>query len=78
MAEAARRVSHPAQLGALLRERRKTLGLTQVDAAALSNVSLRLLGELERGRTSVGLGLVLRVAATLGLDVSLAPREGGG
>jgi HTH-type transcriptional regulator/antitoxin HipB len=78
MPDRPQRLSDPAQLGVVLRQRRKELGLTQIDAAALSNVSPRLLGELERGRASVGLGLVLRVAATLGLDLSLVPRGGAG
>jgi HTH-type transcriptional regulator/antitoxin HipB len=78
MSDRPQSLSDPAQLGVVLRQRRKELGLTQIDAAALSNVSPRLLGELERGRASVGLGLVLRVAATLGLDLSLVPRGGAG
>jgi HTH-type transcriptional regulator/antitoxin HipB len=72
------RVSTPEQVGALVRARRKVLRLTQIDAAALCNVSPRLLGELERGRPSVGIGLVLRVAATLGLDVTIAARGSPG
>ena len=72
------RISTPGELGALVRARRKALDLTQVDAAGLSNVSPRLLGELERGRPSVGLGLVLKVCSTLGLDVLVVTRGGSG
>lgn len=62
------------ELGAMVRSRRKALQLSQVEAAALCNVSPRLLSELERGRDTVGVGLVLQVLATLGVDVVAAPR----
>lgn len=72
------RVSNPVDLGVLLRARRKLLGLSQADAAALCNVSPRLLGELEHGRASVGIGLVLRIAATLGVDLFATERGSSG
>lgn len=56
------------ELGALIRAERKSLGLTQADLAAASGVSLRFIGELERGRPSVGLERVLRVLQLLGLQ----------
>jgi hypothetical protein len=71
------RITTAAALGPLVRARRKALGLRQADAAALCDVSPRLLGELERGRATVGFGLVLQVLATLGLDVVITPRGAG-
>lgn len=76
-AAAATKLATTQQLGAVVRARRKALGLSQVDAAALCNVSPRFLSELERGRGSVGAGLVLQVLATLGLDVTVTARGGG-
>jgi hypothetical protein len=35
---------------------------------------VRFLSELENGRATAGIGLVLRVLATLSLDVTLVPR----
>ncbi len=62
-------------LGATLRLARRSLGLTQVDAAQLSNVSPRLWNETERGkRRQLGLETVLRMLNTVGLDLMLAPR----
>lgn len=56
----------PAQVGAALRARRRQLKLTQLDLAELSGVSVRFLSDLERGKPSVHLGMVMAVAQTLG------------
>ncbi len=68
------RTSTSAQLGELIRERRHEAGLTQKQLAALAGVSPRLVLELEHGREGVGVALVLRVLATLGLDVHVVRR----
>jgi len=66
------------QLGAALRDARRSLGLTQVDAAQLSGVSPRLWNETELGkRRQLGLDTVLRMLNTMGIDVVLANRGGG-
>jgi len=61
-------------LGALLRRARKAEGLTQAEAAALAGVGVRFLSELERGKETAELGLVLRVCTRFGLDVVVLPR----
>jgi transcriptional regulator with XRE-family HTH domain len=61
-------------VGKLARDARKRADLDQETAAALSGVGPRFLGELERGKPSVQLGLVLQVLERLGLDVWIAPR----
>lgn len=62
------------RLGEALRKRRKTLGLSQDDVAAVVGVNRRVVGELERGKATVQLDIVLRVAGALGLDVDLRER----
>ena len=69
-------VATPADLGSLIRARRKEKGLTQTQLAGLCGVSLRFVSEVERGRPTAGVGLVLHLCARLGLDVDVSPREG--
>jgi len=68
-------VRSAAELGAQLRKRRKEKGLTQHDLAELCRVSVRFLSEVERGRESASVGLVLRLCSRLGLSVTVSPRE---
>lgn len=68
-------LASPAELGALLRARRKEKHLTQTELAGLCGVSVRFVSEVERGRATAGIGLVLRLCARLALDVSVTPRE---
>jgi len=65
-----------AGLGDLLRRHRKSRGLSQVDAAALAGVGPRFLSELERGKATAEIGLVLRVLDRFGLKVVIAQRDG--
>jgi HTH-type transcriptional regulator / antitoxin HipB len=61
-------------LATLVRERRKELGLTQLELAELSEVSPRFVYDLERGKPTVSMELVHKVVATLGLEMTLAVR----
>lgn len=63
-----------ADLGAVLRRRRRDLSLTQEQVAFSAGVNRRVVGELERGTREVVLKNVLAVIAALGLDVDLVPR----
>ena len=63
------RVTEGAALGAALRSRRKRLGYTQEDLADTLGFSPRLVGEIERGRGTVGIDKVLAFATALGVDV---------
>jgi y4mF family transcriptional regulator len=58
-------------LGAALRVARKGLGLTQADLALAAGVGLRFVVELEAGKPTVRLELVLRVIDALGGTVQL-------
>ncbi len=64
-------------LGESIRALRRSRGLTQRRLAALSGTSPRLIIELEGGRATVGVGLVLRVLATLGADLAIITRDEG-
>ena len=56
-----------ARFGALVRERRKHLKMTQEDVALASGVSRRFIIELESGRITCELGRSLVVAAVVGI-----------
>ena len=68
------KVSTAAEVGALVRAARQASGADQATAAGLAGVGTRFLGDVERGKPSVRLGLVLAVLDRLGLEVWIAPR----
>ncbi|HEY8502121.1 MAG TPA: helix-turn-helix domain-containing protein [Solirubrobacterales bacterium] len=64
----------PADLGAAIRQRRRQLSITQDDLAASISVSRRVIGQLENGKETVHVGIVLRAARAVGLDVGVEAR----
>jgi y4mF family transcriptional regulator len=71
------KVTTPQDLGALVRAVRREAGLDQATAAALAGVGTRFLGDVERGKPTLRLGLVLQVLERLGLELTIARRAGG-
>ena len=63
------------ELGTLVRQARKRRHLRQEDVALASGVGVRFVHDLENGKASVELGLALRVADAVGLEVRLDDRE---
>ncbi len=63
------RINDPKALGALVRSRRRELGLTQTQLAGVAGTTLRFLSELERGKKTAQLDGVMRVLGALGLDL---------
>ncbi|MFM9967166.1 MAG: helix-turn-helix transcriptional regulator [Burkholderiales bacterium] len=62
------------ELGALLRGRRRHLGLTQLDLAGLANTGNRFIVDVESGKPTVQLQKVLDLMQLLGLEVVVRPR----
>ena len=62
-------------IGAEVRRKRKSDGLTLVDAAGLCNVNYRFLSDLENGKPTVRLDKVLQVLAALGLELDITERS---
>lgn len=62
-------------IGEQIRDHRRRLGLSQEDLAAVVGVNRRVIGELERGKASVQLGIAVRVAEAVGLDLVLRERS---
>jgi HTH-type transcriptional regulator / antitoxin HipB len=66
---AAMKITRPKDIGALVKDRRRALSLTQVQLAAKAGVSQRYITQLERGRDTLQLGHVLRVLRILAVDL---------
>ncbi|MCR9072748.1 MAG: helix-turn-helix domain-containing protein [Alphaproteobacteria bacterium] len=66
------RITSAAELGRRVRTRRRQLGLSQQRCADLCGVGRRFLSELENGKPTLALGLVLQVLGEIGLPVLLA------
>jgi len=57
------------EIGQLVRDTRKKLGVTQQDLALTSGTGLRFIIELEQGKPTCQLEKVLTVLKTLGLNI---------
>lgn len=69
------RVRTAREIGALIRDRRGELKLTQEALAARARVSRRWLASVEAGKPGVELGMVLRVLAVLGVELDCVDRR---
>jgi HTH-type transcriptional regulator / antitoxin HipB len=70
----ATRIQSPEQLGRAIRARRRELQLTQQAVADLTGINRVVVGQLERGKSTVQLRIVLLVAQVLGMDFELRVR----
>lgn len=64
----------PIELGAAIRERRRRLGITQDELASSIGVNRKVIGQLESGKETVHVGIFLRAARAVGLNVGVEPR----
>ncbi len=64
----------PSTLGAALRRRRVDLRITQEDLALSIGVHRKVIGQLEGGKKTVQLDIVLRAARALGLNIGVEAR----
>lgn len=58
-----------------VKKRRKSLGLTQSECAAMCNVGNRFFSELENGKETLHIGKVINCLQILGINISLTNRE---
>ncbi len=66
----------PHDIGALVRDTRKSLGVTQKDLALTAGTGLRFVIDLEKGKETCELGKSLRILQTLGITLTLTPPAG--
>lgn len=67
----------PEQIGEIVRETRKKLGVTQKDLALTSGTGLRFIIDLEKGKSTCQIGKALCVLQTLGIKMSMTPPNVG-
>lgn len=60
-------------IGRIVRETRKNLGVTQKALALTSGTGLRFVIELEKGKPTCELGKALTVVQTLGIRITFTP-----
>jgi y4mF family transcriptional regulator len=65
------RVLQMADFGALVRQRRKELGMTQRDLSRLTGYSMRLIGEVERGKEHVAADKLLSILDVLNMTMTV-------
>lgn len=64
-------------IGQMIRDTRKAMGVTQKDLALTSGTGLRFIIELEKGKPTCQWGKVLHVLQTLGIKMTFTPPAGG-
>jgi HTH-type transcriptional regulator/antitoxin HipB len=68
-------VRTPADLGALIRDRRLGVDLDQAELARRAGVSRLWINQVERGKPGASIGLVLRTLMVLGIELSADPMD---
>jgi HTH-type transcriptional regulator/antitoxin HipB len=58
------------KLGLIIKNQRKSLGLTQTEVALSCGVGIRFISDLENGKPSCQIGKALLVIESLGLNVA--------
>lgn len=64
----------PNELGSAIRERRRRLSISQDQLAASIGVNRKVIGQLENGKDTVHVGIVMRAARAVGLNIGVEPR----
>ena len=68
-------IRSPLEIGLIIRERRKKLGINQAELARQIGVGRHWIIEVERGKSRAELGLVLRALSALKLTLEIKGRE---
>ena len=71
MSQITRSIRAASDLGASIRERRKTLSMTQGDLAMQAGVSVATISAIENGKDTAQIGIVLDLCRDLGLRLSV-------
>lgn len=69
------RVTTAADIGRVIRQKRREVGAHQETAAGLAGVGTKFLSQLENGKETAEVGKVLQVLSAMGLEVYIFPRS---
>ena len=69
------KISSALSISEAVKNRRKQLGLTQVETAAMCNVGARFFSELENGKETLQINKVLHCLEMLGINLYAVNRE---
>lgn len=58
------------QLGVVIKNARKSQGITQDDLAGMTGIGRRFIGDLESGKETAQIGKALHVLSALGISIS--------
>lgn len=64
-------IRNMAEIAGLVRQARKTQGISQTVLAQASNVGLRFVGDIERGKSTIQFDKLMAVLSALGIAVRL-------
>jgi len=70
----AKSVSSVGDLGKIVQQKRKNMGLSQQQLADTTGVGRRFISELESGKPTLEFGRVLRVCQSIGIDLTAVAR----
>ncbi len=62
-------------IGQIIRQARKKLGVTQRDLALIAGTGLRFIIDLEKGKDTCQIGKILQVLQVLGIQCTLSSTE---
>lgn len=68
-------IGFPHEFGAMVRQARRSRGLSQEALAELAAVGKRFVSDLERGKPTAELGKALKVSRALGITLAATPPE---
>jgi len=63
------------EIGSVIRERRKLLGINQPELAEMAQVSINTLYKLERGEANPSVKILNQLAEVLGLELNLGIKK---
>lgn len=69
-------IKTPADIGALIKDARLKAGLSQHDLAQMLKTSQGWVSEIERGKPTAELGMVLKAINALGINLDSRPADG--